>query len=156
VDGHPVLEPRAEENVHVRLRRSAHAAVLVDSKDTPCATGSAAEGLLHGVTQDAVAEWTVEPPEALGRGGVHGQDEPEVDGVRRPHASSRRALLIVRLILSTLRSSIAHLLTRAWDAFVGSRRALKRRPPRALTSRGARGGEGEALVRVATSALQGP
>jgi hypothetical protein len=84
VHGYPVLDARAQEGVDVRVRRSAHAAVLVDGEDTLCAPGGAAEGLLHGVTQDAVAEWTVEPPEALGRGGVHGQDEPEVDGVPEP------------------------------------------------------------------------
>ncbi len=45
VDGHPVLEARAEKSVNVRVRRSVYTAVLVDGKDTLRAAGGAAERL---------------------------------------------------------------------------------------------------------------
>jgi hypothetical protein len=96
VDGDPVLEAWAEKSVNVRVRRSVYTAVLVDGKDTLRAAGGAAERLLHGVTQDAVAERAIQPAEALGGGVVQGQDEAEVDGFRSPRASSRRAVRIAR------------------------------------------------------------
>ena len=84
VDGHPVLEARAEKSVNVRVRGSVYTAVLVDGKDTLHAAGGAAKRLLHGITQDAVAERAIQPAEAVGGGVVHGQDEAEVDGVPEP------------------------------------------------------------------------
>ena len=81
VDGHSVLEAWAEERVHVRMSRSALAAVLVDGENALGASGAAAEGLLDGVTQNALGEMTVQPVEALGRGVVHGENEAEVDGI---------------------------------------------------------------------------
>src|SRR6266571_304567 len=79
VDRHPVLEPRAEESVHVRMGGPALAAVLMDREHALGAPGGSAEGLLHGVTQNPLAEVAVEPMEALRRGVVHGQDEAEVN-----------------------------------------------------------------------------
>ncbi len=67
--------------MHVRVGGAAQAAVLMDGEDALGASGGAAEGLLDGVTQNAIAEVAVEPAEALGRGVVHGQDEAEVDGI---------------------------------------------------------------------------
>ena len=86
VDRHAVLEARAEQRVHVRVSGSSLAAVLVDGEHALGAPRGAAEGLLDGITQNAVAEGAVEPAEALGGGVVHGQDEAEVDGI--PEATS--------------------------------------------------------------------
>jgi len=84
VDSHPVLEARAKESVHVRVSGSALAAVLVDGEDALGASRGTAEGLLDGVTQNALPEGAVEPAEAFGRDVVHGQDEAEVGGIPEP------------------------------------------------------------------------
>jgi hypothetical protein len=63
VDRHPVFEARAEEGMHVRMIRSALAAVLMDGEHALSASGGAAEGLLDGVTQNALAEMAAQPLE---------------------------------------------------------------------------------------------
>jgi hypothetical protein len=84
MDSHPVFEAGAEESVHVRMSGAALATVLMDGEHALGASGGAAEGLLDGVTQNALAEMTVQSLEPLGRGVVHGQDEAEVDGIPEP------------------------------------------------------------------------
>jgi integrase len=51
---HPILEPRAEQRVHVRVCRSIRAAVFVDRKDALRLPQSPAERLVNGVAQDSV------------------------------------------------------------------------------------------------------
>jgi hypothetical protein len=85
VDRHAVLEPRAEQRVHVRVRGAVMAAVLMHGKDALDAPGGTTGGSLDGVTQNALGEVSIEPLEALRRGVVDGQDEAEVD--RLPEAA---------------------------------------------------------------------
>jgi hypothetical protein len=68
VDRHAILEARAEESVHVRVGGAIPAAVLVDREHPLGAPGGSTEGLLDGVTKNALAEEAVEPLEALRRG----------------------------------------------------------------------------------------
>src|SRR5262249_25033833 len=80
VDLHPILEAWAQQSVHVRVSGSALATMLMDGEHALGTSSRAAEGLLDGVTHHALAETTVQPPEALGCGIVHGQNEAEADG----------------------------------------------------------------------------
>ena len=79
VDRHPVLEPRAQESMDVRVGRAILPTVLMDRKHALGAASGATESLLDGIAQDALREMPVEPLEALRRRVVHGQDEAEVD-----------------------------------------------------------------------------
>ena len=67
------------------MRRAPLTAVLVDREDTLDSACRAAEGLVHGISQDALGQAPVEAGEALGRTVVDREDEPEVDWV--PEAS---------------------------------------------------------------------
>jgi hypothetical protein len=78
---HPILEPRAQQRVYVRVCRSIRPTMLVDREDTLRLPQSPAEGLVDGVAQDARREVPVKPLEARGRRVVHGQDEAKVDRV---------------------------------------------------------------------------
>ena len=69
----------------VRVRRATLTAVLVDREDALDSPCRAAEGLVHGVSQDALGQAPVKAGEALGRAVVHREDEPELDRV--PEAS---------------------------------------------------------------------
>src|SRR5207249_7485152 len=80
-----VLKPRAQKGMDVRMRRATLTAVLVDREDALDSTCRAAEGLVYGVTQNALGQAPVQAREALGRAVVHREDEPEVDWV--PEAS---------------------------------------------------------------------
>src|SRR5206468_12603532 len=72
----------------VRMSRATLTAMLVDRADALDSACRAAEGLVHGVAQDALGQAPVEAREALGRAVVHREDEPEVDWV--PAASGSR------------------------------------------------------------------
>ena len=63
------------------MRGAALPAVLVDGEDALDAARGAAEGLLHGVAQDALGEAPVAAREAVRGAVVDGEDEAEVDGV---------------------------------------------------------------------------
>jgi len=89
---HPVLEPRAEQSMHVRVGRAVLAAVLMDREDALGTSSDAAESLLDGVTKDALRKVSVEPLEALGRGVVDRQDEAEVDRVPDARPGRTRGL----------------------------------------------------------------
>jgi hypothetical protein len=81
VDRHSVLEPGAQESMHVRVRRAILSTMLMDRKHALGAPRRATESLLDGIAQDALREMPVEPLEALRRRVVHCQDEAEVDRV---------------------------------------------------------------------------
>jgi hypothetical protein len=78
VDGHSVLEPRAEESVYVRVCRAILPTVLMDRKGALGPASGATESLLDGIAHDALREMPVEPLEALRRRVIHGHDEAEV------------------------------------------------------------------------------
>jgi hypothetical protein len=91
VDRHPILEPGAEDGVHVRMGRPAHSAVLMDCENALGAANGATERLVDGVAHHALGLKAVEPLEALRRGVVHGHDEAEVGRIPEPLRIARRA-----------------------------------------------------------------
>src|SRR5207249_11093187 len=78
-------KPRAQKGMDVRMRRATLPAVLVDREDALDPACRAAEGLVHGIAQDALGQAPVDAGEAFGRAVVDREDEPEVDRV--PEAS---------------------------------------------------------------------
>jgi hypothetical protein len=68
------------------MGRTVRSAVVVDGEHALGAARGAAECLLDGVAQHAIAEGRVELAEALRRRVVHGQDEAEVG--RMPEAAA--------------------------------------------------------------------
>ena len=82
----PVLQARAQDRVHMRMRSTAFTSVLVDRERTLDTSRGAAEGLLHRVAEDALRQAAVEAREAFGRFVVDGEDEAEVHGVAKTAA----------------------------------------------------------------------
>ena len=95
---HSVVEPRAEERVHMRVGGAVLTAVLMDCEDALGTSSGAAEGLLDGVAQDALGRVPVEAPETLRRGVVDGQDQAEVGGVPEAAAVATKGFADGRLV----------------------------------------------------------
>ncbi len=79
VDSHPILEPRTQQRVNVRVRRTVRASVLMDREDALGAADGTAERLLDRVTQHPLGDGALQPAEALRGLVVDGQDEAEED-----------------------------------------------------------------------------
>jgi hypothetical protein len=75
VERHPVLEARAEKRVHVRMRRTAHAAVVMAREDALRASKASAERLVDRVAHDPLSLRPAESCEALSRRVVDRHDE---------------------------------------------------------------------------------
>src|SRR5262249_41003683 len=86
VDWRPVLEPRAQERVYVRMGGPVGSAVLVDCEDALDVASRAAECLLDRVADGPLGGDAVQPREPLGGAVVDGQDEAKVD---RPSQAPR-------------------------------------------------------------------
>ncbi len=56
MDRHSILEPRAQQRVHVRVCGSIRPTMLVDRENTLRLAQGPAKGLIDGVAQDARAE----------------------------------------------------------------------------------------------------
>jgi hypothetical protein len=108
MDRHSVLEPGAEERVHVRMCWPILATVLMDREDALNSPRGTTEGALHSITHDALREAAVEALEPFRRRVVHGHDETEVGWVPQPAAVIAEGLSYGSLVTSKGTVSVAN------------------------------------------------